>query len=131
MSKDKDPRLHGMDVRFNGRTLRARIACEPCPATSERFDALAKRMQTVARGPGLRMAVVTGSMNDAGSLLDATVNTDEPADALAKRLREALDKEEIGALVVIEELDPVGATMFWNKLFGVAEATVEQEKKRS
>jgi hypothetical protein len=129
----KDPRLHGMDVRFNGRTLRAKIGCEPCPATQERskFDALAERMKTAARGPGLRMAVVLGSMNALGGLLEIVVNTDEAGQVLHDRLMAALEREGIDAFGIIEELDPVEATLFWTRLIGSAEATVKQEKQRS
>ncbi len=129
----KDPRLQGMDIRYEGRTLRAKIGCAPCPTTQERekFDALAKRMQSAARGPGLRMAVVSGSMYELGGLLEIVVNTDEAGQVLHDRLMAACKREGIDAFGIIEELDPVGAAMFWHKLFGAAQATVEQERKRS
>jgi hypothetical protein len=129
----KDPRLQGMDVRYGGRTLQAKIGCGPGPATQERekFDALAQRVKTAARGPGLRMAVVSGSMTDSGAYLEIVVNTDESGQVLHDRLMAALKREGIDAFGIIEEWDPVGAAMFWHKLFGAAEATVEQERKRS
>ena len=129
----KDSRLQGMDVRFGGRTLRAKIGCEPCPITQDRskFDALAQRMKMAGRGPGQRMTVVHGSISALGGLLEVVVNTDETGQVLHDRLMAALEREGIDAFGIIEELDPVDATMFWHKLIGADEATVEQERKRS
>ena len=130
-----DPRLQGMDVRFNGRTLRVTVLCEHPPATAnpKAFDAFALRLQTAARGPSLRMAVVAGSMTGKSISLEVVVNTDETSEVLEQRLSIAIEREKVSpaALIVIEEMEPVSATMFWTKLRGVAVDQVAKEKRRS
>jgi len=124
-----------MDVRYNGRTLRATLQCAHPPVTANReeFTAFAKRMQHAARGAGMRMAVVLGGGGKAsGIALDIVVNTDETSEVLEARMRKAVERERIAlTLLTIEEMEPVGAALFWTKLRGVAAETVAKEKNRS
>lgn len=132
----KDPRLKGMDVRFNGRTLRVSVFCDHAPATEteEAFSAFANRMRLVASGPSLRMAVVKGSLGTGGSFaLELIVNTDEPREVLERRVARGIEHEKVAPAVVLvsDELEPVSAAMFWTKLRGAAVDQVAKERQRS
>jgi hypothetical protein len=133
-----DPRLQGMEIKFNGRTMRARIVLERPSWADNRneFKAFSMRLQGAARGPRLLMAIVAGQdYGEQGLLIDLTVNTDETEKVLEDRLAEALNKEKLvrgsQAILLLEELEPVSASLFWTELKKMAEAQVATERSRS
>ncbi len=128
-----DPRLQGIQVRYDGRTLRVAVVCDRRPVAlygREVVSEFTGRLQVAARGSAMKMAVVFGPAF-ARTDIDAVVfvNTDEFSEVLEDRLRKAIEHEGIdGAVLTIEELEPVKAMLFWDKMFNQAVDSIAAEK---
>lgn len=125
-----DKRLQGMDVRYDGRTLRLRaVMAAASPPDKTKLTPFVEEIRKAVAGPDLRMTMVGLSVQPNAVAAEIFVNTDEDPGPVVGRLRDALQALPLATapwvargkgantILAAEELEAEDARGFWERTF--------------